>query len=96
MLPIFDENSDHTLKIRIRNYDTIYNNIINPSDANHAGDAFVSFEQRRQTMSFEVWLAFSAVALLNIISPGPAILLAISNGVTSGLKHRFSQYAKSP
>ncbi len=37
-------------------------------------------------MSFDVWLTFSTVALLNIISPGPAILLAISNGVTSGPK----------
>ncbi len=37
-------------------------------------------------MSFEVWLTFLTVALLNVISPGPAILLAISNGVTSGLK----------
>ncbi|MCG8636809.1 MAG: LysE family translocator [Desulfobacterales bacterium] len=37
-------------------------------------------------MSFEMWLTFSSIALLNIISPGPAILLAISNGVTSGPK----------
>ena len=37
-------------------------------------------------MSFDVWLTFSTVALLNIISPGPAILLAISNGITSGPK----------
>jgi threonine/homoserine/homoserine lactone efflux protein len=29
---------------------------------------------------------FSAAAFLNIISPGPAILLAISNGVSSGTK----------
>lgn len=37
-------------------------------------------------MSFELWLTFSTVALLNIISPGPAILLAISNGVACGPK----------
>lgn len=37
-------------------------------------------------MTLEVWLLFSAAALLNIISPGPAILLSITNGVTSGLK----------
>ncbi len=37
-------------------------------------------------MSLEMWLTFSSIALLNIISPGPAILLAISNGVTSGPK----------
>ncbi len=37
-------------------------------------------------MSFEGWLAFATVALLNIVSPGPAILLAISNSITSGPK----------
>jgi len=37
-------------------------------------------------MTFEIWIMFSAAAFLNIISPGPAILLAISNGVSSGSK----------
>lgn len=37
-------------------------------------------------MSFEVWMMFSAAAFVNIISPGPAILLAISNGVSLGLR----------
>lgn len=37
-------------------------------------------------MTFDVWLIFSATALVNIISPGPAILLAVSNGVTHGMK----------
>ncbi|MGH1439935.1 MAG: LysE family translocator [Cellvibrionaceae bacterium] len=37
-------------------------------------------------MTFEVWVMFSAAAFLNIISPGPAIMLAISNGVLSGSK----------
>ncbi|MCV2402402.1 LysE family translocator [Marinomonas sp. C2222] len=37
-------------------------------------------------MTLDVWLIFSAAALVNIISPGPAILLAISNGVTHGMK----------
>ena len=37
-------------------------------------------------MIFEVWVMFSAAAFLNIISPGPAILLAISNGIASGSK----------
>lgn len=37
-------------------------------------------------MAFEVWLMFTAAAFLNVISPGPAILLAISNGVSWGYK----------
>ncbi len=37
-------------------------------------------------MALEIWVVFSAAAFLNIISPGPAILLAISNGVSSGSK----------
>jgi len=37
-------------------------------------------------MTFEMWVMFSAAAFLNIISPGPAILLSISNGITSGYK----------
>ncbi len=35
-------------------------------------------------MEFTTWLLFSAVALLAIMSPGPAILLAISNSLTHG------------
>jgi len=37
-------------------------------------------------MTFDTWLIFSLTALVNIISPGPAILLAISNGVTLGMR----------
>lgn len=37
-------------------------------------------------MSVEIWLLFCTAASLNIISPGPAILLAVSNGVSSGVK----------
>lgn len=37
-------------------------------------------------MKIEVWLMFSTVAFLNIISPGPAVLLAVSNGATAGLR----------
>ena len=37
-------------------------------------------------MAFEVWLMFSAAAFLNVVSPGPAIILAISNGVSWGYK----------
>lgn len=37
-------------------------------------------------MSFEVWMMFTAAAFVNIISPGPAIILAISNGVSLGLR----------
>ncbi|MFT2110003.1 LysE family translocator [Marinomonas sp. 2405UD68-3] len=37
-------------------------------------------------MTFETWILFTAAAFLNIISPGPSILLAISNGVSSGSK----------
>ncbi len=41
-------------------------------------------------MTFEIWLMFSAAAFLNIISPGPAIILAISNGVSSSAKAVFA------
>ena len=37
-------------------------------------------------MTLEAWVIFSTAAFLNIISPGPAILLAISNGVSLGLR----------
>ena len=37
-------------------------------------------------MKIEIWMMFSLVAFLNIISPGPAILLAVSNGISSGLR----------
>lgn len=37
-------------------------------------------------MNFETILAFSAVAWLAILSPGPAILLALRNGVSFGLR----------
>lgn len=36
-------------------------------------------------MDLEMVLAFSIVALLAILSPGPAILLAIRNGIASGV-----------
>ncbi|MGJ8529353.1 LysE family translocator [Maritalea sp.] len=36
-------------------------------------------------MTIQTWLAFCAIAALNIFSPGPAILLAISNGATKGM-----------
>ncbi len=37
-------------------------------------------------MQIDVWFMFSVIAITNIVSPGPAILLAISNGLTQGLK----------
>ena len=37
-------------------------------------------------MTLDTWMLFSAAAFLNIISPGPAILLAISNGASTGIK----------
>ena len=37
-------------------------------------------------MDFTTWLLFSVVALLAIISPGPAILLAISNSLMHGAR----------
>jgi len=37
-------------------------------------------------MNLETILAFTAVASLAIISPGPAILLALKNGVTMGMR----------
>jgi RhtB (resistance to homoserine/threonine) family protein len=37
-------------------------------------------------MDFTTWLLFSAAALLAIMSPGPAILLAISNSLTHGTR----------
>lgn len=37
-------------------------------------------------MTLEIWMMFSATSFLNIISPGPAILLAISNGASLGLR----------
>jgi len=36
-------------------------------------------------MTLQTWLAFCTIAALNIFSPGPAILLAISNGATKGM-----------
>lgn len=36
-------------------------------------------------MTLQTWLAFCTIAALNIFSPGPAILLAISNGATRGM-----------
>lgn len=35
-------------------------------------------------MELSNWLIYSAVALISILSPGPAILLAVSNGVALG------------
>ncbi len=37
-------------------------------------------------MEFSTWLLFCAVASLTIMSPGPAVLLAISNSMTLGLR----------
>lgn len=36
-------------------------------------------------MEFTTWLLFSAVALVAVISPGPAILLSISNSIRFGI-----------
>ncbi len=36
-------------------------------------------------MQFTTWLLFSAVALVAVISPGPAILLSISNSIRYGI-----------
>lgn len=38
-------------------------------------------------MTLSTWLLYSGVALLTLLSPGPAILLAVSNSVTFGF-HR--------
>ncbi len=37
-------------------------------------------------MTFSTWFLFSSVALVAILSPGPAILLAISNSLQYGVK----------
>jgi homoserine/homoserine lactone efflux protein len=37
-------------------------------------------------MDFSTWLIFSAAALISVLSPGPAILLAISNSMLFGLR----------
>ena len=37
-------------------------------------------------MDFTTWLLFSGISLLAIMSPGPAILLAISNSLTHGTR----------
>lgn len=37
-------------------------------------------------MALSVWLMFCVVALVSIASPGPAILLAVSNSLTLGLR----------
>lgn len=37
-------------------------------------------------MTFTLWLAYVAMAALNILSPGPAILLAISNRIRFGIQ----------
>lgn len=37
-------------------------------------------------MAFETWLMFAAVATLAILSPGPAVLLAITNGSRGGMR----------
>jgi len=37
-------------------------------------------------MAWQEWLLFTSVALINVMSPGPAILLAISNGVSGGMR----------
>ena len=42
-------------------------------------------------MTIHTWLAFCAVAAVNIFSPGPAILLAITNGATKGMLAAFVQ-----
>ncbi len=36
-------------------------------------------------MQFTTWLLFSAVALVAVVSPGPAILLSISNSIRFGM-----------
>ncbi len=41
-------------------------------------------------MELSSWLLFAAVATVNVISPGPAILLAITNSIAYGLKHTIS------
>lgn len=40
-------------------------------------------------MTLDLWLMYSMVAIANIISPGPAIMLAISNGMSHGIKSVF-------
>lgn len=37
-------------------------------------------------MLFSTWLVYAFVALLSIASPGPAILLAVSNSVRYGMR----------
>ncbi len=42
-------------------------------------------------MNLQTWVAFCTIAALNIFSPGPAILLAISNGATKGMLAALGQ-----
>lgn len=37
-------------------------------------------------MEFSTWLLYATVALIAILSPGPAILLAVTNSVTFGMR----------
>ena len=37
-------------------------------------------------MTLDTWLMFSLAAFITICSPGPAVLLAITNSVSSGMK----------
>lgn len=36
-------------------------------------------------MNLSTWLLYLAVTLIQVLSPGPAIILAVSNGMTLGL-----------
>jgi homoserine/homoserine lactone efflux protein len=40
-------------------------------------------------MEIDLWLIYSVVAITNIISPGPAIILAINNSLSYGIKSVF-------
>lgn len=42
--------------------------------------------QKRIDMEFHTWLLYAMVALIAIISPGPAVLLAINNSIIYDLK----------
>lgn len=40
-------------------------------------------------MQLDTWLLYMAVASVNVLSPGPAILMAVTNSITYGSLHTF-------
>ena len=37
-------------------------------------------------MEYSTWLLFSGIALIAVISPGPAVLLSVTNSLTHGFE----------